>query len=214
MASHFAWFLYSVLVFLACQDGAHSQNSRLDIQILEELSKKVEFGVLFLPGKKQLKDVNCHRINYNDAKGVNGDCSYAGVAPNTNETSGIKETLRHSEWQLIYTALTPMLQKWTEGDKINCPETLYLYTRLAPDFNLNRVQQGYTCTQAIVCKIGDIFFNASCPRPRIVVGFSEVVKKYKKEACMGYKLMQMNNITEYHLTSKLPDKALDCDAEV
>ncbi|XP_042859323.1 uncharacterized protein LOC122245470 [Penaeus japonicus] len=228
MASHFAWFLYSVLVFLACQDGAHSQNSEFDIQTLEDLSKKVElngqFGVLFLPGKKQLKDVKCHSINYKNSNGVDGDCKFAGVAPNTNETLGIKETRRHSEWQLIYKALMPMLRKWKEaksnkGDKINCPESLYLYTRLAPDFSIWRAKRGYTCTQAIVCKIENIFRKASCPKPRIVVGFSEVTtkvdkkveKEYKKKACMGYKVMLEHDITEYHLTSQLPNKKFDCD---
>ncbi|XP_063594439.1 uncharacterized protein LOC134771431 [Penaeus indicus] len=273
MASHFSWFLFSLLALLFCHDAALSAKTpeELDIQTLEKMKEKVkekvkdnnQFGVLYLPGKN-LEGQECHKLRFNNPRGVNGHCNFAPVFRLPNPLKGNKETVTHSEWQLIHTALTPMLEKWKEGnarmkrmyrtkrgknnknkrqrkkakgnninsgntkkgneagkskggtqkggqtDSSNCPEALYLYSRLAPDYDSKRRRSGFTCTQAIVNTIPEILRNVTCETTRIVVGFSVVKPAFMKVACEGYDLMKTNGIREYHLDSDLPNKEFNC----
>ncbi|XP_047500308.1 uncharacterized protein LOC125046567 [Penaeus chinensis] len=109
-----------------------------------------------------------------------------------------------------------MLQKWQSANpanstNTNCPETLYLYSYMAPDFILKRRNFNLTCTQAIVTTIPMFLNEKGCKnKTRIAVGFSEVKDLFKKEACEGYFLMKKNKIPAYHLNSTLPNKELNC----
>lgn len=261
MTSRFFWFLGSLLALLFCHGAANTD----DIQILQEMKEKVEeyfpetnggrrnqFAVLHLPGK-DVRD--CHEIRFNNPTGVDGHCNFASVfhkEKKQNRPTGHSETIYHSEWQLIHTALEPMLEEWKAGNarmkrgygtkgadnkkkggqakrrnsgntkkengagdgkgggkrrhiKANCPEALYLYTRLAPDYDCRKRYSGYTCTQAIVTTIPEILKNGGCEATRIVVGFSKVNKTYKIEACEGYQCMKENNVEEYHLEEDMED---------
>ncbi|XP_047500626.1 uncharacterized protein LOC125046746 [Penaeus chinensis] len=212
MAPRFSWFLCPLLALLFCHDAAFSSESlqQIDIKTLNDMKGVVkgggQFGVMHLSGRS-LK--NCHEIQFNDPTGVNADCNFAKVFK--RQLKGNDETLQHSEWQLINTALEPMLKKWKESQAATeCPKTLYLYTLLAPDYATTRRREKRTCTQAIVETIPKILSNFKCELTRIVVGFTTIYDQYKTEACEGYELMKTNNITAYHLDGKSPDFQPDC----
>ncbi|XP_047500793.1 uncharacterized protein LOC125046846 [Penaeus chinensis] len=274
MAPRFSWFLCPLLALLLCPDAALSATTpeELDIKTLEKMKEKVkenitgnkQFAVLHLSGKN-LEDQDCHEIKFNDARGVKGHCNFAPVLTPPNPLKGNEETVKHSEWQLIHTALRPMLEEWRKsaaggnagtkgryttkrgkknkkggqkkkkkggkkkkkkntkgnntksgntkkgnGAKKSCPEALYLYSRLAPDYDCKRRPSGFTCTQAIVNTIPEILRNVNCETTRIVVGFSVVRPPFKAVACEGYDLMKENGIREYHLDSDLPNKEFNC----
>ncbi|XP_047500629.1 uncharacterized protein LOC125046747 [Penaeus chinensis] len=144
MAPRFSWFLCPLLALLLCPDAALSATTpeQIDLPILEGMTRKGsrtgQFAVLYLKGR-ELSGLTCHQIAYNDTVNVDANCNFATVFFNV-QLADDEETLRHSEWQLIHTALRPMLQKWqaanpaTSGNT-NCPETLYLYSVRDPDFN-------------------------------------------------------------------------------
>ncbi|XP_047500708.1 uncharacterized protein LOC125046802 [Penaeus chinensis] len=264
MAFRFSWFLCPLLALLFCHGAALSD----DVRVLQQMEKEMkgdfpngkQFAVLYLPGKK-LNHRDCCEIQFNNTRRVDAHCNFSPVFNQTLE--GHLETERHSEWQLINTALRPMLEKWkspgaypakgyarkkrmyrtkkgnyekrrgqmrspnsrntekgngageTKGrerrrGKDGCPEALYLYSRLAPDYDCKRRHLGNTCTQAIVTTIPKILKDVGCEGTRIVVGFSKVRKQYKTEACEGYQCMKENNVTEYHLESNDPQKEYDC----
>ncbi|XP_037796217.1 uncharacterized protein LOC119591540 [Penaeus monodon] len=216
MASRFSWFLGSLLVVLFCHDVALSDNMPEDIKILQGMTRKGKLGqvgVLYLKGR-DLSGLTCHEIAYNNAANVDANCNFAPVFDVKLE--GTHETFRHSEWQLIYTALRPMLEKWQEANptnssNANCPESLYLYSYLAPDFIKNRRKFGHTCTQAIVRDIPKMLSDGGCSSTNIVVGFSLVNPGlHLEEACKAKKLITEKGITEYHLLSTRADKQLEC----
>ncbi|XP_063594436.1 uncharacterized protein LOC134771428 [Penaeus indicus] len=176
--------------------------------------KERQFAVLHLPGKK-INRRDCRKIQFNTTRKVDAHCNFSPVF--NQPLRGYLETVRHSEWQLIHTALRPMLDEWkaprgyvrkkgmyktkrginekksgqmrktkkengageTQGrkrrpGKTDCPEALYLFSRLAPDYDCKKRYVGYTCTQAIVTTIPKVLKDVGCEGTRIVVGFSKV----------------------------------------
>ncbi|XP_063594581.1 uncharacterized protein LOC134771577 [Penaeus indicus] len=221
MASRFSWFLCSLLALLFCHDAAFAAKKpqQIDIKTLQEMTGKgypapngKQYAVLHLTGKK-LKDLKCPQIAYKCTRNVDANCNFAPVF-SVSLLKWFEETFRHSEWQLIHTALRPMLQKWQannsdDSDNTKCPESLYLYSYFAPDYIPDRIKFGYTCTQAIVTQIPNILNEKGCKnKTRIVVGFSKVMNK--TEACGGYRFMKQNKITVYDLGSRLQNKQLNC----
>ncbi|XP_063594433.1 uncharacterized protein LOC134788540 [Penaeus indicus] len=216
MAPRFSWFLFPLLALLFCHGAA--SDAEIDVPILQDMTgkspatnNKKQYAVLYLTGK-ELKDLKCHQIAYYDARNVSANCNNAPVFNVT--LRGSNETFKHSEWQLIYTALRPMLQEWQANNSVDlanpeCPKSLYLYSYLAPDYAFNRTKLGRTCTHAIVTGILNILYEKGCNnKTRIVVGFSEVMNK--TEACGGYRFMKQNKITVYDLGSRLQNKQLNC----
>ncbi|XP_063594580.1 uncharacterized protein LOC134788539 [Penaeus indicus] len=227
MAPRFSWFLFPLLALLFCHGAAFAAETlqKTDIKTLQNIAKMEclkkykgkQHAVLYLTGK-ELKDLKCHQIAYYDARNVSANCN---IAPVFNVTlRGSNETFKHSEWQLIYTALRPMLQEWQANNSVDlanpeCPKSLYLYSYLAPDYALHRKKLGRTCTHAIVTGILNILYEKGCNnKTRIVVGFSKVNRVYLAEACDGYKLMKQNNIKEYHLESTDKHKKLICNGVI
>ncbi|XP_027222012.2 uncharacterized protein [Penaeus vannamei] len=210
MASRFIWFLGSLLALLFCliaeTETANDTLEKMQIAGRKMLSK--QFAVLHLPGKNI---GGCSRIKFNNPEGVDAHCNFAPVFEERNETKEENETRRHSEWQLIHTALKPMLEEWKKkyGEK-KCPEKLYLYTFNAPDYDRNRTAYNLTCTQAIVYKIPKILKEDGCDRTSIVVGFSQVRNHYKNDTLNGCELMKENGIIEYNLNNGRSNKEDHC----
>lgn len=206
MASRFIWFLGSLLALLFCLIAANDTLEKMQNAGLRMLSK--QFAVLHLPGKNIS---GCSRIKFNNPEGVDAHCNFAPVFEERNEAKGINETRRHSEWQLIHTALKPMLEEWKKkhGEK-KCPEELYLYTFNAPDYINARRRAKLTCTQAIVNKIPEILKEDDCGRTSIVVGFSQVGERYRNRTLESCELMKKNNIIVHNLNNGRSNKEDHC----
>ncbi|XP_063594438.1 uncharacterized protein LOC134771430 [Penaeus indicus] len=227
MAPRFSWFLFPLLALLFCHGAAFAAETlqKTDIKTLQNIAKMEclkkykgkQHAVLYLTGR-DLDDLTCHEIAYYDPGNVDANCNISPVFK--VNLSKPRETFKHSEWQLIYTALRPMLQKWQANNSVasanpKCPKSLYLYSYLAPDYAFNRTKLGRTCTHAIVTGILNILYEKGCNnKTRIVVGFSEVEPKYREAACDGYKLMKQNNIKAYHLESTDKHKKLICNGVI
>ncbi|XP_069997728.1 uncharacterized protein [Penaeus vannamei] len=248
MASRFFWILGSLFALFLCLDAAFPACERETIEILKKMESEVrthhnipadrQFAVLHLPGRDP-SGKDCHRINFNVAGEVNAYCNFAPSFTEITDLKGKEEVTRHSEWQLIHTALRPMLEKW-KGEqaggnanmirakraknqnkklnkqipnkkKVECPKEVYLYTFNAPDHHAQWAKAGYTCTLAIVNKIPEIFEEANCEKPNIVVGFSQVLDQFKENAWKGCASMHSHGVCEYNLENGCVNTLDTCD---